>query len=163
LARRVSELLTGMAGVYSEQLALYRQLYEMTKLEVPAIEAGDALGLAELLRLEDVLIGQARELEALQRESRELLCGLLPAQRLDMDQLACLAEPKVYVRFKQLVGELNTLLGRLEEQKKHNIIVLSEKMAELRRESLALREGKQATGAYTGACADEAAILDLKQ
>jgi hypothetical protein len=152
-----------MAGVYSEQLALYGRLHEMTLLELSAIEAGDALGLAELLRLEEVLIGQARELEAMQRELRELLCSVLPAQRLDMDQLACLAEPRVYIRFKQLLGELSSLLGRLEEQKKHNIMALTEKMALLRQEALDLRQGKQAAGAYTGACADEAAILDLKQ
>lgn len=163
MARRVSELLTGMAGVYSEQLALYGRLHEMTVLELSAIEAGDALGLAELLRLEDVLIGQAKELEAMQRELRELLCSLLPAQRLDMDQLACLAEPRVYIRFKQLVGELNTMLGMLEEQKKRNIVVLSEKLSLLRRESLALRQGKQAADTYAGAGDEEGAVLDLKQ
>jgi hypothetical protein len=159
----VSELLTGMASVYSEQLALYWRLHEMTVLEFSAIEAGDALGLAELLRLEDVLIGQAKELEAMQREARELLCGLLPAQRLDMDQLACLAEPRVYIRFKELVGELHTLLGRLEEQKKRNILALSEKLSYLRQESLALRQGKRATDTYAGSYEDMATILDLKQ
>jgi hypothetical protein len=152
-----------MTEVYSEQLALYGRLHEMTLLEISAIEAGDTLGLAELLRLEDLLILQVKELEELLRESRELLCGLLPAQRLDMDQLACLAEPTVYVRFKQLVGEITAVLGRLEGQKKQNIAALAEKMALLKQESLRLRQGKQATGAYDGSWGDGAAILDLKQ
>ncbi|MBT9172553.1 MAG: hypothetical protein DDT21_00939 [Syntrophomonadaceae bacterium] len=163
MANQVSRLLTGMTDVYSEQLALYGRLHEMTLLESSAIEAGDALGLAELLRLEDLLIGQVRELEELQRESRQLLYGLLPAQRLDMDQLACLAEPKVYIRLKQLVGEITAVLGRLEAQKKQNMAALTEKMALLKQESLGLGQGKQAAGAYAGTWGDGAAILDLKQ
>lgn len=123
----VSELLSGMTRVYSEQLAFYERLYEMTLLEQSAILAGDAVGLAELLHLEDEVIFQARQLEEVQRGMREMLQSVLPVRHLGMDQLACLTEPKIYIKFEQVLAALKTTLARAEEQKKQNILAMREK------------------------------------
>ena len=127
LERWISELLTGMTKIYSEQLSFYERLYEMTLLEQSAILAGDAVGLAELLHLEDEVIFQARQLEEIQRGMREMLQSVLPVRHLGMDQLACLTEPKVYIRLEQVLAALKTVVGRAEEQKKQNILAMREK------------------------------------
>ncbi|MBS4032694.1 MAG: flagellar export chaperone FlgN [Clostridiales bacterium] len=160
---QVNELLTGMVMGYQQQLCFYEHLHRVTEEECSTIAAGDLLTLSELLRYEDELVEQVKKLEEGQSRMRMILRQMLPGNSLALDQLACLCEPDVYIKFKQVVGEIKLLLSKIEVQKNTNVVALAEKLQECQDEISLFRRVKNTVGVYTDTRDREAKVFDVKQ
>lgn len=125
---RNTELLEVMISLYRQQMEVFQQLHRLNSAENQSIEDGDNLTLAGLLQLEQLLVQQIRVLEKKIVHIRQLLLANMPTQTLAMDQLACMAEPKVYITLKKVLHELKSTVFEIQRQKAQNIAVLEKRM-----------------------------------
>ncbi|MDW7651575.1 MAG: hypothetical protein SCK29_02745 [Bacillota bacterium] len=132
--RQITQILSDLVAGYGRQVKIYKELLHLTQQEGAVIAAGDSLGLTELLYLEDELIGHARKIDERQRCMKQALLALMPGNELGLERLACLAEPDVYIKFKENLLTIKKMLAGIEEQKNENIKVLREKLQHAQQE-----------------------------
>lgn len=124
-----TELLEVMISLYRQQNEVLQRLHRLISAENQSIQEGDTLTLAGLLQLEEELVKRIRMLEKNLVHIRQLLLASMPTRTLAMDQLACMAEPKVYITLKRVLNELKAIAYEIQLQKVQNIAILEERMA----------------------------------
>lgn len=120
----ISDMIIQMTEIYERQKVFYEELLKIAVEENAVIARGDTLRFIELLRMEEELLAEVQLLDEAQKQIKNILLERLPGRRLSMDQLACLAEPRSFVRFKAILGELKVILFSIEQQKSSNILNL---------------------------------------
>ena len=126
MSATVTELLEQLSANYQLQFMLYQKVQQIAQAEGVLIENQEMLQLIELLHSSEEIMQRIQELEEPQKKNRKLLCALLPGNRLSLDLLACLTETRVFLRYKQVLGQLAEILAEIETLRNNNIMRLAQ-------------------------------------
>jgi len=115
-----------LSANYQLQFMLYQKVQQIAQAEGVLIENQEMLQLIELLHSSEEIMQRIQELEEPQKKNRKLLCAFLPGNRLSLDLLACLTETRVFLRYKQVLGQLAEILAEIETLRNNNIMRLAQ-------------------------------------